>query len=243
MKGFARHIAVLITALLCALPSEAQWNFDVTSIEAYIQDHKDERSMLLARSTLEASNKLLHELVSEEAEDYRQVNIDLNRYTRAFDVIDLLYQSLRTVINVKTTYDNVSERLDDMRALLEKFNERIVERGRIESADTVLLHVLQRGVSSFAGDVQNIYRSFSDLVLYITGASACSASDLMNMVSDINSSLETLNRHVNRTYYEAWRFIELRTGYWKRSVYRSKTTREMAQSALERWIENSNPYY
>ncbi len=243
MNGKTRHIAVLILALLCALPSEAQWNFDVTSIEAYIQDHKDERSMLLARSTLEASNKLLHELVSEEAEDYRQVNIDLNRYTRAFDVIDLLYQSLRTVINVKTTYDNVSERLDDMRALLEKFNERIVERGRIESADTVLLHVLQRGVSSFAGDVQNIYRSFSDLVLYITGASACSASDLMNMVSDINSSLETLNRHVNRTYYEAWRFIELRTGYWKRSVYRSKTTREMAQSALERWIENSNPYY
>ena len=243
MNGKTRHIAVLILALLCALPSEAQWNFDVTSIEAYIQDHKDERSMLLARSTLEASNKLLHELVSEEAEDYRQVNIDLNRYTRAFDVIDLLYQSLRTVINVKTTYDNVSERLDDMRALLEKFNERIVERGRIESADTVLLHVLQRGVASFAGDVQNIYRSFSDLVLYITGASACSASDLMNMVSEINSSLETLNRHVNRTYYEAWRFIELRTGYWKRSVYRSKTTREMAQSALERWIENSNPYY
>lgn len=243
MNKYIRHMALMLLTLLSTLPSQAQWNFDVTSIEAYIQDHKDERSMLLARSTLEASNKLLHELVSEEADDYRAVNTDLNKYTRAFDIIDLLYQSLRTVLNVRSTYENVKDRLDDMRDLLDRYNDRILERGRIETADTALLHILERGIASFADDVQGIYRSFSDLVLYASGAAACSTADLMSVVTEINNALETLNRHVNRTYYESWRFIQLRTGYWKRTIYRSKTTREMAESALKRWIENSNPYY
>lgn len=243
MKTMTRHITMLLTVLLATLPLRAQWNFDVSSVEAYIQDHKDERSMLLARSTLEASNKLLHELVSEQADEYHDVNLELEKYTRAFDIIDLLYQSLRTVINVKNTYENVRESLEGMRDLLERFDRQIIERGRIESADTTLLHVLQRGVTYLADDVQSIYRSFSDLVLYVSGASACSTSELMRIVSAVNDALDTLNSHVNRTYYQAWRFIELRTGYWKRSVYRSKTMREMAESALERWIENSNPYY
>lgn len=243
MKKMTRHITVLLTALLAALPLRAQWNFDVSSVEAYIQDHKDERSMLLARSTLEASNKLLHELASEQADEYHDVNLELEKYTRAFDIIDLLYQSLRTVINVKNTYDNVRESLEGMRDLLERFDRQIIERGRVESADTTLLHVLERGVACVADDVQSIYRSFSDLVLYVSGASACSTAELMRIVSGINDALDTLNSHVNRTYYQAWRFIELRTGYWKRTVYRSRTTREMAESALERWIVNSNPYY
>lgn len=229
----------IIAVLLSVTDVSAQWNFDVTSIEAYIQDHKDERSMLLARSTLEASNKLLHELVSEEADDYRAVNIDLNRYTRAFDIIDLLYGSLQTVINVKTTYENVRDRLDGFRTMLDKYNARILERDRIESADTALLHIMERGITAISYDVTALYRSFSDLVLYASGAAACSTADLMKVVGSINGCLDTIEKHVNRTYYEAWRFIELRTGYWKRSVYRSKTKREMAESAIERWLERS----
>ena len=41
---------------------------------------------------------------NEETGKYKkEVNIDLDRYTRAFDVIDVMYQSLRTVLNVKDT--------------------------------------------------------------------------------------------------------------------------------------------
>lgn len=239
MRKVTCRLVLAVMALLGVTDVSAQWNFDVTSIEAYIQDHKDERSMLLARSTLEASNKLLHELVSEEADDYRAVNIELNRYTRAFDIIDLLYGSLQTVLNVRTAYETVKERLEGFQVMLDRYNERIVERGRIESADTALLHILDRGITAISYDVTALYRSFSDLVIYATGAAACSTADLMKVVGSINSSLDTIEKHVNRTYYEAWRFIELRTGYWKRSVYRSKTTREIAESAIERWLERS----
>ena len=96
-----RTMLIAIT-LLALLPDVAkgQWTFDIMSVEAYINDHKKQRSLLLARSTLEYSNQLLHEYSREETGKYKEVNIDLDRYTRAFDVIDVMYQSLRTVLNL-----------------------------------------------------------------------------------------------------------------------------------------------
>ena len=73
--------ALLMTVVLLALLpgiAKAQWTFDIVSVEAYINDHKKQRSLLLARSTLEYSNKRLHEYSREEAlyltgRQYRQV--------------------------------------------------------------------------------------------------------------------------------------------------------------------------
>lgn len=96
-------VALLLSVLLPGI-AKAQWSFDVVSVEAYINDHKKQRSLLLARSTLEYSNKLLHEYSRKEVRNYKELNVNLDRYTRAFDVIDVMYQSLRTVLNVKNTY-------------------------------------------------------------------------------------------------------------------------------------------
>ena len=131
-----------ITALLLfLLPgiAKAQWTFDIVSVEAYINDHKKQRSLLLARSTLEYSNKLLHEYSSKEVGNYKELNIDLDKYTRAFDAIDVMYQSLRTALNVKNTYTSVSDRIGDYKSLLEDFNAKILARGRIETADTLII--------------------------------------------------------------------------------------------------------
>ena len=63
---------------------------DIPTIEAYINDHKKQRSLLLARSTLEESNKLLHQASKVTHREYRDVNWELDKYTKAFDVIDRL---------------------------------------------------------------------------------------------------------------------------------------------------------
>ena len=109
------QIAVVLFALLPGI-AKAQWTFDIVSVEAYINDHKKQRSLLLARSTLEYSNKLLHEYSCKEIGDYKELNIDLDKYTRAFDAIDVMYQSLRTVLNVKNTYTSVSDRIGDYKS-------------------------------------------------------------------------------------------------------------------------------
>ena len=122
-----RHTIIIALLLITLFPNTAlaQWGFDAVSVEAYINDHKKQRSLLLARSTLEYSNQLLHEYSSEEVGKYKELNVDLDKYTRAFDIIDVMYQSLRTVLNVKSTYQTVSDRISDYKNLLEDFNDKV----------------------------------------------------------------------------------------------------------------------
>ena len=217
--------------------TKAQWAFDFVSVEAYINDHKKQRSLLLARSTLELSNQLLHEYSSDATVEYKTLNVDLDKYTRAFDVIDVLYQSLRTSLNVYSTYNTVSDRITDYKNLLEDYREKVLERNKIAVSDTIIISVNLRCIQKIADEGQHLYRSVSDLVLYATGAAACSTSDLLLVLESINTSLDNIERHLNRSYFETWRYIQLRMGYWKEAVYRRKTKRQLIDDAFGRWRE------
>ena len=217
--------------------TKAQWAFDFVSVEAYINDHKKQRSLLLARSTLELSNQLLHEYSSDATVEYKTLNVDLDKYTRAFDVIDVLYQSLRTSLNVYSTYNKVSDRITDYKNLLEDYREKVLERNKISVSDTLIISVNLRCIQKIADEGQHLYRSVSDLVLYATGAAACSTSDLLLVLESINTSLDNIERHLNRSYFETWRYIQLRIGYWKEAVYRTKTKRQLIDDAFGRWRE------
>ena len=234
-----RPFSILILLLFVMVPqmTKAQWAFDFVSVEAYINDHKKQRSLLLARSTLELSNQLLHEYSSDATVEYKTLNVDLDKYTRAFDVIDVLYQSLRTSLNVYSTYNTVSDRITDYKNLLEDYREKVLERNKIAVSDTIIISVNLRCIQKIADEGQHLYRSVSDLVLYATGAAACSTSDLLLILESINTSLDNIERHLNRSYFETWRYIQLRMGYWKEAVYRTKTKRQLVDDAFGRWRE------
>ena len=234
-----RPFSILILLLFVMVPqmTKAQWAFDFVSVEAYINDHKKQRSLLLARSTLELSNQLLHEYSSDATVEYKTLNVDLDKYTRAFDVIDVLYQSLRTSLNVYSTYNTVSDRITDYKNLLEDYREKVLERNKIAVSDTIIISVNLRCIQKIADEGQHLYRSVSDLVLYATGAAACSTSDLLLVLESINTSLDNIGRHLNRSYFETWRYIQLRMGYWKEAVYRTKTKRQLIDDAFGRWRE------
>ena len=234
-----RPFSILILLLFVMVPqmTKAQWAFDFVSVEAYINDHKKQRSLLLARSTLELSNQLLHEYSSDATVEYKTLNVDLDKYTRAFDVIDVLYQSLRTSLNVYSTYNTVSDRITDYKNLLEDYRDKVLERNKISVSDTIIISVNLRCIQKIADEGQHLYRSVSDLVLYATGAAACSTSDLLLVLESINTSLDNIERHLNRSYFETWRYIQLRMGYWKEAVYRTKTKRQLIDDAFGRWRE------
>lgn len=243
MNRSVRYLMICCLIAIIPLKAAAQWNFDIVSVEAYINDHKQQRSLLLARSTLELSNQLLHEYSSDAAVDFKELNVDLDKYTRAFDIIDILYQSLRTSLNVYSTYNTVSDRIGDYKGLLEDYYEKVVERNRMELADTLIIGISRRCVQRIAEDGKQLYRSMSDLVLYATGAAACSTSDLLLVLEDINQGLDNIERHLNKAYFETWRYIQLRIGYWKAAVYRRKDKSQIADEAFRRWRDSGlNPY-
>ena len=230
-----RQLIFMLIVLLSPLKMMAQWGFDVVSVEAYINDHKKQRSLLLARSTLEYSNKLLHQYSSEQTSNYKEINIELDKYTRAFDVIDVLYQSLRTSMNAVNTYENVSDRISDYKKLLNDFNSQVVKRKHIELADTMLISINIKAIANIAKEGEYLYKSLSDLVLYATGAAACSTADLLVVMESINTSLDNIEKMLNTAYFDTWRYIQLRMGYWKEKVYRTKTKKEMIDDAIGRW--------
>ena len=90
-------------------------------------------------------------------------------------------------------------------------------------------------VEQILNDGEHLYKSLSDLILYATGAAECSTSDLLLVLDDINNSMDNIEMHLNRSYFETWRYIQLRIGYWKAKVYRSKNIQEIANDAFGRW--------
>lgn len=228
-------IVFIVTFLpLCA---HAQWSFDIGSVEAYISDHKNQKSILLARSTLELSNQLLHEYAADATGEYKDLNFDLDKYTRAFDIIDIIYQSTRTALNVRDTYTNISENVSKYKNMLTAFNEKCLSRGNIVPSDTLIITVNLRCIKKIGDEAQTLYHSMTDLVLYATGAAACSTSDLMMVLNSINQSLDNIRLHLNAAYFDTWRYIQVRIGYWKASVYRNKSLREIIDDAFGRWRE------
>ena len=230
-------IKLLLLTLLTVIPSLTYAQQDITTLEAYINDHKNVRSMLLARSTLELSNSLLHDYSKTAAVEYKELNVDLDKYTRAFDVIDVLYNSLRTSMNAYDTYNTVSTRIRDYKKLLEDYNEKVLKRGKYSITDTLIISVNYRMIDNIYKEGQELYKSLSDLVLYATGAAACSTSELMMVMSSINYSLDRIALYLNRAYFKTWQYVQLRMGYWKESIYRSKTRREILDGAFGRWRE------
>ena len=231
--------------MLCFVSNsaKAQWSFDVPTIEAYISDHKNQRSLLLARATLEHSNALLHEYSKTANVNYKEINIELDKYTRAFDVIDLLYQTLRTSLNTYDTYNTIHDRVIDYKNLLEDYYEKCLSRGNIVSTDTLIISINYHMLENIADECENIYKSFSDLVLYATGAAACSTSNLMLVITSINQSLDNIQKQLNTSYISTWKYIQVRIGYWKAQVYRAKTIGEIIQGAYGRWRASSRLDY
>ena len=245
-----RHI-ILILCMITLCPKAVRAQIvprDIPTIEAYINDHKKQRSLLLARATLEESNALLHKASKVTHREYRDINLELDKYTRAFDIIDLVYSTVSTGFNVYRTYDNVSEKIGKYKTMLEDFNEKIIQRGRIESAqrgriesaDTLLLAVNARAVAHLAEECQNLYSSVCVLAAYASGKICCTTASLMLMIDNINKSLDRIKDIVNSAYYQTWKFIQARTSYWKAEIYRSKTIRQMATEAFDRWMEAGN---
>ena len=243
MKGLKVFIMVLMIMMLSPDKAKAQWSFDVGTVEAYIADHKNQRSLLLARATLEQSNKILHGYSADAAKDYKELNFDLDKYTRAFDIIDLLYQSLRTSMNVYSTYNTISDRIIDYKKMLSEYNEKVLKRNRMELADTIIIKISYRCIDRIGKEGQNLYRSVSDLLLYATGAAACSTADLMLVLESIITGLDNIRLHLNSAYFDTWRYIQVRIGYWKESVYLPKSRSLLLEGVFKRWRESGlNPY-
>lgn len=212
---------------------------DVATVEAYINDHKQQRSLLLARATLEESNALLHKASKVTNRDYKDINDQLDRYIRAFDIIDLVYSTVSTGFNVYNTYNDVTDKISKYKKMLNDYHEVILKRLRVEPADTLLLFVNGRAIASIAAECQNLYTTLTVIAGYATSQTCCTTSTLMAMVESIDASLTRIRNIINSAYNQTWKFIQVRTRLWKSELYRNHTVSQIGNDALGRWRASS----
>lgn len=226
---------LLFVLLLIPGRASAQFDFDISSVEASIGDHKRMRSILLARSSIEQANMLLHDTCSKATVDYKNLNVELDKYSRCFDVIDLIYNSGKTIFNVKNTYDDVKEKLKALSKLNQTYIEKCLSKGNISPGDSIIIKTYVAMFSSITGDAEDLLNSFKDLGVYVTNVIPCKTANLMLILDRINGSLNHIRSTIERTYFILWRYITVRTTIWKKVIFQGHTRREICDSALRRW--------
>ena len=261
------HIAILL--VLVALPVgraySQSWRFDVTSVEAGIDDHKRLRSIIVARSTIEQANKLLHENSKKATVNYRDINEELDKYTRLFDLIDIIYESASVVFSVYNTYEDVKEKVEGTKTLIDRYGKMIAEREYrlqngikeirnpqeawdwfntvqfpISESDSVIFRIAEGVVTGVYNDADRIVKSCKQLALYAIPAgdappAACTTANIMTILQEIDSALAHIRLVVDQGYFALWKYIHVRTGYWTQSLIPHKTVREICEDAFGRW--------
>ena len=233
-------ILMLLLYFVSSNTIKAQLVPDVATIEAYIRDHKKQRAILYARSVLEESNKILHKTSAATNRNYKDINVELDKYERAFDVLDLVLSSVQTGFGVYKTCDVVKDKLGKYEKLIKEYKDKVLLRGKIESADTLLLTVNARAIKNIQTEVKNIWQDFVIIGGYASGQVNCTTATLIFIVESIGNSLQKIQDIVNNAYFQTWQFIQVRTSYWKSALYRSKTIKQIATDAIEKWMENGN---
>jgi len=229
-----RYVVLLLSMLVPGM-ARAQYSFDNMTVEALIGDHKRIRSVLMARSGLETANELLHQYSSDAIEEYDSLNIQLDKYTKCFDLIDVIYTGGVTVMNVKSTYEDVSERIVQLKDLMTDFTVKLTLRGNIVSSDTIIVHACELAVEQVKEDGSELVKSLYELAGYATGVEHITTAGLMKVLGDINERLDHIGSVIDHTYYVISRYITIRLNYFKRELYRAKTITEMANDAFSRW--------
>ncbi len=217
-------------------------DFDFLSVEAYIADHKAQYPLLLCRASLERANALAHGETARTVQAYEDLNDALDLYTRAFDVLSLLYAGLRAADAVASTAARVSARAGDYASLLADYGERVAGRDRVEPRDTIILAIGRDCIRDAVAEARSLCSSFTDLALYATGAQACTTATLAGTLDRIESSLERVARVVDRSYHSTLLYVRARTSAWKAGVtVRPRGT--LADEAFSRWKGRfTNPF-
>lgn len=212
------------------------WSFDFLSVEALIDDHKRVRSVLAARSGLEQANELLHKYSKAAGVDYDSLNVKLDKYTKCFDVIDVIYKSGVTVLNVRNTYSDVSDKIGQLSTLVENFMTQCTLKGNIVPSDTVIVGACRQCVDQVGEDGTQLINSLIELTQYASGLRHITTEKLLTVIESINSSLDNIRNCIDHTYYVIWKYVTIRTHYFKSAMmYHAKTKIEVCSSAIERW--------
>ena len=138
-------------------------------------------------------------------------------------------------MNVRNTYSDVSDKISQLSTLIEDFMTKCTARGDILSSDTIIVGACRRCVEQVGEDGTQLVNSLIELAQYASGLRHITTEQLLTIIDSINECLSNIRKSIDHTYYVIWKYVTIRTHYFKKSLYQAKTMGEMCGSAIERW--------
>lgn len=241
MRPSLTSITIFILLFLpCSLnTAKAQFAWDIASVEAMINDHKGERSLLIVRSVVEQGNKVLHGTSDESNEKYKSINEQIDKYTKAFDVIDVVFNTVSTGFNIYHTVDNVGQKIGKYKDMLSAYNSKILSRGNIDPADTLLVSINRTAILDVYSQCEEIYKSATQIAIYSSGQFLASTSAINLQIKRIDECLTRIQQIVNRAYFETYTFIQSRIRMWNRRIFTERSRLTICNESFAQWKERS----
>lgn len=238
-----KKIIVLFTLIFSFFPVMTQAqnfvNADAPSIIAFAYDHRNQTSLLMAKAILEEGNASLHNITGKDMKNYKAMQDSLDAYTRSFQIIDLIVNSASLAFNAYETYNDVSEKGKKIVNMLKVYNDKILMRGKVETADTAIIGIVSRCVEGVSDDVEEIIKSFSQLIKYATNMNAATTADLLRIVNNLNDSMDHISRIMNNTHKYTFLYLNARLNMWSQRMFRSRTVKSICDDAIGRWHNNA----
>lgn len=211
-------------------------------IEALYLNHKTIHSRLLARTAIEETNELLHTLVKDNTEKYTQINVDLDKYSRMFDWIDLLVNGLHSGLHAKRSIENIGCLAEEYAGIISDFAKEVEETKVIRLNDAKLLELFVDAVQDIRDECESMYATFTSLTIYVTpvpgtgneSPARCNPHTLYIILEQIDSFLTSLENRMSDLVSLTSIYILERKGYWHEEVMRVER-KQIALEALERW--------
>jgi len=172
-------------------------------------------------------------------EKFKNMNEEIDKYTKAFDVIDLIFNTVSTGFNIYHTIDNVSNKISKYNAMLDAYNEKILSRGNIEPADTMLISINRTAINEIYSECQTIYGSITAIAVYSSGQLLASANAINLQIKRIDECLTRIQNIVNRAYFETYTFIQSRIRMWSRRIFTEKSRMTICNERFAVWRERS----
>jgi hypothetical protein len=234
-----RKIIMMLMLLMSSMTSVAQDGVLGSGI-AIVEDHKRQRRVYALRTAIEEANRELHGLVADTVKGYKEVNFSLEKYTKSFELIQLILNGAYTAMNIYGTSNYVVGRVGDISRLLTEYYNELLSQGNIESGDLFIYEWSNQLVRGLSEDVSELVRSLGDMPLYINGKVHCTTANLLLIIDNINKTLNKIKERVAAAHMKIYGYIKARLSpFWNRRIYHSETVMTIATDALSRWLQNA----
>ena len=229
------RISLMVLALLLTVVKEGCAQLYNAEIEVYIPLHKRTGPSFTARNGVEVLNESFHDNTRESTKKYREVSDTLGLYYKAFNWVDIGFNSLKMAFNVYNTGEIAKKRISGIADLLRQYEQQCLLRGDIEAGDQEILDIGQDLYRDIMRDVDDIRNSAIGLLGYNIAQVPATTFSVLNSLKDMNVSLENIQKTLNGAYGRLYRFMLMRLGWRWDFAYVQIDRTGVAESAIGRW--------